>query len=90
MASRESVVIPLLPPWKFKGACLGMDPDIFFPENGSKTRKAIAVCDGCNVRAECLKYAIDHEQMDGVWGGTGTKERRRMIVAERRKRAVAA
>lgn len=45
------------------------------------------VCGLCPVRAECLEYAITHNQTEGVWGGMGESERasyRRKVRALRR------
>ena len=46
--------------WQEQANCLGVDPDLFFPERGASTKEAKAVCRGCEVRAECLEYALTH------------------------------
>lgn len=71
--------------WKQHGNCLGVDPDLFFPERGASTREAKAVCAGCMVRAQCLEYALDNGEKFGIWGGLSERERRRL----RRQRAIA-
>ena len=43
--------------WQDAANCLGVDPDLFFPERGASTREAKEVCKGCVVRGECLEYA---------------------------------
>lgn len=60
------------------GACVGVDPDLFFPERGGSTREAKAVCRGCDVREPCLAYALRNGEKFGIWGGTSERERRRM------------
>ncbi len=35
--------------WDFAN-CLGVDPDLFFPERGASTKEAKEVCRGCVVR----------------------------------------
>jgi WhiB family redox-sensing transcriptional regulator len=65
--------------WADRGACVGMDPAIFFPKgkSGPKIRgtqppndePAKAVCAGCKVRVECLAYARRTDQNYGIWGG---------------------
>ena len=70
--------------WQERANCLGVDPDLFFPERGASTREAKAVCRGCEVRAECLEYALDHGEKFGIWGGLSERERRRV----RRQRAL--
>ena len=36
------------------------------------------MCVGCEVRAECLQYALDHGERFGVWGGLSERERREL------------
>jgi len=64
--------------WAARGACIGLDPALFFPERGMPVDNARAVCRGCEVRQECLDYAIDNSERFGIWGGLSEKERRRM------------
>lgn len=74
--------------WQEYANCLGVDPDLFFPERGASTREAKEVCRGCVVREECLEYAITHAEKFGIWGGLSERERRR-IRRERSVRVVA-
>lgn len=71
--------------WQDRANCLGVDPDLFFPERGASTREAKEVCRGCVVRDECLEYALAHGEKFGIWGGMSERERRRI----RRARALA-
>ena len=71
--------------WQERANCFGVDPDLFFPERGASTREAKGVCRGCEVRAECLEYALAHGEKFGIWGGLSERERRRV----RRERAMA-
>ena len=71
--------------WQDLANCLGVDPDIFFPERGVSTREAKEVCRGCVVREECLEYALTNGEKFGIWGGLSERERRRI----RRQRALA-
>ena len=48
------------------------------PEKGGSTREAKKVCRGCEVRAECLEYALEHDERFGIWGGLSERERRRL------------
>lgn len=64
--------------WRLKAECLDADPDIFFPEVGSNGIPAKRVCARCEVRDECLQYAMDHWIEDGIWGGTSLNERERL------------
>lgn len=75
--------------WWSLGACLSADPDLFFPlsETGPLAQRQIsaakAVCAGCEVRRQCLSYALAANPIHGVWGGTSEEERRAL---ERRHR----
>ena len=64
--------------WQERANCLGVDPDLFFPERGASTREAKGVCKGCEVRLECLEYALAHGEKFGIWGGLSERERRRV------------
>jgi WhiB family transcriptional regulator, redox-sensing transcriptional regulator len=76
--------------WQARANCMGVDPDLFFPERGASTREAKEVCRGCVVREDCLEYALDSGEKFGIWGGMSERERRRLRRAraiERRARA---
>ena len=64
--------------WQDFANCLGVDPDLFFPERGASTREAKEVCRGCVVREECLEYALANGEKFGIWGGLSERERRRI------------
>ena len=54
--------------WQTKANCMGVDPDLFFPERGASTREAKEVCRGCVVREDCLEYALANGEKFGIWG----------------------
>ncbi len=62
--------------WVNDGACVGQDPELFFPEHGD-IGPAVRICCDCPVRLQCLDYALRYRP-PGVWGGTSERERRRM------------
>jgi WhiB family redox-sensing transcriptional regulator len=64
--------------WQDRAICAQTDPDAFFPEKGGSTREAKKVCRGCEVRAECLEYALERDERFGIWGGLSDRERRRL------------
>jgi WhiB family redox-sensing transcriptional regulator len=70
--------------WQARANCMGVDPDLFFPERGASTREAKEVCRGCVAREDCLEYALDNGEKFGIWGGMSERERRRL----RRARAI--
>ncbi|MGL5816357.1 MAG: WhiB family transcriptional regulator [Phycicoccus sp.] len=69
--------------WQERSLCAQTDPEAFFPEKGGSTREAKKVCVGCEVRSECLEYALANDERFGIWGGMSERERRKL-----KKRAV--
>lgn len=59
-------------------ACIGSDPDLFFPEHyrSEDIPVAKAICNRCAIKAACLAEAIA-EDYEGIWGGTTSYERRK-------------
>jgi len=77
--------------WIDAAACLGEDPELFFPVGVSplavdQTERAKLVCRSCTVRRECLRWALDTCQDAGVWGGLDEEERRVIRRQRRRER----
>jgi WhiB family redox-sensing transcriptional regulator len=64
--------------WQDRALCAQTDPEAFFPEKGGSTREAKKICLGCEVRNECLEYALAHDERFGIWGGLSERERRRL------------
>jgi len=64
--------------WQERALCAQTDPEAFFPEKGGSTREAKKVCLGCDVRGECLEYALANDERFGIWGGLSERERRRL------------
>ncbi len=76
--------------WQDLANCRGADPNLFFPERGASTRTAKGICRECQVRAECLEFAIVSSEKFGIWGMMSERERRkirkeRQIAARRRE-----
>lgn len=64
--------------WQDRALCAQTDPEAFFPEKGGSTREAKRICQGCEVRSECLEYALHKDERFGIWGGLSERERRRI------------
>jgi WhiB family redox-sensing transcriptional regulator len=64
--------------WQDRALCAQTDPEAFFPEKGGSTREAKKICLGCEVRVECLEFALAHDERFGIWGGLSERERRRL------------
>jgi WhiB family transcriptional regulator, redox-sensing transcriptional regulator len=69
--------------WQERALCAQTDPEAFFPEKGGSTREAKKVCLTCEVRDDCLEYALMNDERFGIWGGLSERERRKL-----KKRAV--
>jgi WhiB family redox-sensing transcriptional regulator len=83
--------------WRELAACVGTPIDWWFPQppTGGRPRldeappepsmaplEALALCEECPVRSECLEWALRHER-HGVWAGTTERARARMRGALR-------
>ena len=62
--------------WVERAACRGSGFGQYFPSGGASAGPAKAVCAGCPVQSECLAFALQNPQLQGVWGGTSETERR--------------
>lgn len=63
--------------WWDRARCVETDPEAFFLDRGTPWA-AKRVCDGCDVRGECLEYALAHDERFGVWGGLTEAERQHL------------
>jgi WhiB family redox-sensing transcriptional regulator len=74
--------------WQERAACAGVPGDDFFPSQSEHiTPSGRRVCEGCDVRAACLEYALTHGEWHGTWGGMSVKQRRELM---RERKAVSA
>lgn len=67
--------------WRSLASCRDTDPDLFFPVGTTgaaleQIKASKRICKTCEVRAECLQFALATNQESGVWGGTSEDERR--------------
>ncbi|MEU6406832.1 WhiB family transcriptional regulator [Streptomyces sp. NPDC046985] len=76
--------------WRDQAACVGEDPDIFFPladsvAPGAETALARSICRRCPVLLACRTWAIERGEDEGIWGATTAAQRRaiRRAAAER-------
>ena len=79
--------------WRAASACLTADPDLFFPiaagtALNKQVSRALLICDGCPVRRQCLDFARQTGEQDGIWGGTTPEERTRARRARSRRPAI--
>ncbi|WP_233514799.1 WhiB family transcriptional regulator [Micromonospora sp. LHW51205] len=64
--------------WMAEGICRQVDGDLWFPEKGGSPRAAKAICFRCPVQEPCLRYALDHDDRFGIYGGKTSEERREL------------
>jgi len=64
--------------WQADALCAQTDPEAFFPEKGGSTRDAKKICTTCEVKTECLEYALQNDERFGIWGGLSERERRKL------------
>jgi WhiB family redox-sensing transcriptional regulator len=71
--------------WVAGANCASTDPTIFFPGKSEQriANQARRVCRSCLSEAECREYALERPDLDGIWGGLSTDQRRK-IRKERR------
>ena len=71
-------------PWMRDAACSDDDTGVFYPDPDLTDKPmimrlhaiAIAVCRTCPVTGPCLAYAMEHNEIFGVWGGMTPSQRR--------------
>jgi WhiB family transcriptional regulator, redox-sensing transcriptional regulator len=73
------------PAWQDQALCAETDPEAFYPELGESAEPAKRICRSCEVRAECLEYALENGEAFGIWAGTTERQRRKMIAARAEK-----
>lgn len=67
------------PAWQESALCAQTDPDLWFPEMGGSAHAAKRICSRCDVQAECLAYALAHDERFGIYGGTTPGERHDLL-----------
>ncbi len=84
--------------WMDRALCAEVGIDLHYPEKGEPVTLARRVCMACEVRAECLTYALEHSAgaydvgRYGIWGGLTPSARDRLRKESReqtRKRRAA-
>lgn len=65
--------------WMDNASCRGRNDIDFFPEEAFNTEapKAVAVCQTCPVKEDCLEFAVENDVKYGIWGGMSYPQRKR-------------
>lgn len=66
--------------WWRVAACRNAEAELFFPvsdrpASARSIRQAKMVCESCPVSRQCLRYALENRQEQGIWGGLTETER---------------
>lgn len=69
--------------WHDRAACSGESGMLFYPPSRPERKparlrresRALAVCERCPVRDDCLRHAVDNNERYGIWGGLTDRER---------------
>lgn len=71
--------------WMKDAGCKGNTKADFFPESGytKESQLAYEICSRCNVKTECLNYAVDRPELLGIWGGTSHRQRRHIRMGRK-------
>jgi WhiB family redox-sensing transcriptional regulator len=72
--------------WHDQAACRDLvtaEYDPFFADSAELQAEAIAVCETCPVRDDCLTFAVRTGQQYSIWGGQPQQIIRRLIALER-------
>lgn len=80
--------------WRHFSACRDEDPELFFPVGSTgpaafQIEEAKAVCRRCLSMQTCLVFALEHNEVAGVWGGMSEDERKALKRREARNRNAA-
>lgn len=88
MSSTEALAAPqgqAEQAWQEHAACRGADVELFFSVDEADQQEALEYCARCEVRSECLEFAISNREMYGIWGGMLESDRRSLIRDLRRR-----
>lgn len=78
--------------WENDAACIGVNTELFYPPRIKGTydemaNEAKSYCNGsrelrrkpCPVREQCLEYAIQADELFGIFGGMSHRERNALV-----------
>lgn len=77
--------------WRKDAACKGAKTDLFFANDEGEypdLEQALAFCNACTVRQECLDHAFLHREYTdetGIYGGLTPRQRRTLRRTKSRR-----
>ena len=81
MRTQTRVMLPVIPQRptddieRTRAACLEANPELFYSDHPGDKLVAKGICSGCDIRIECLRFALGLDDRYGVWGGLAAEER---------------
>lgn len=69
------------PSWMSDAVCV-VNPELWYSLDNGGQNAAKRLCKTCDVRGDCLEYALDNNETHGIWGGLSVNQRAKL----RRKR----
>lgn len=76
--------------WQLEAACRGPQSVVFFPPSQFERKedklhreaRAKEICTDCDVRSDCLDYALSIREPHGIWGGLNEVERKSLLTQQ--------
>lgn len=70
-----------------KARCAGSDRELFFSDDDELQLYAVETyCNLCPIRVECLNWALEVPEKDGIWGGMRDVDREKLLSKRKRVR----
>lgn len=65
--------------WQNQASCRSSDPTLWFGHTPDEQAAAVAICNACPVRSDCLDYALTNRIDHGIWGGATEADRLKVV-----------
>lgn len=68
--------------WMEDALCREVDGDLFFPTPKAPVvalTQVRQICASCDVREQCLQFALTTAEPEGIWAGTTPRQRSLML-----------
>lgn len=70
--------------WRDEALCAQIGGDQWFPEDNCWGTEAKKICEKCPVQFDCLQFALDNNEVHGIWGGMSVNQRKELMKRESR------
>jgi WhiB family redox-sensing transcriptional regulator len=76
---KKRILSQRIPEWMSSASCAKKPGDLWYADQPRFQADAKEICSRCPVLAACLRWAIDTDERDGIWGGHTPKERANLL-----------